>query len=62
VAGNFSTEEAAQLGKQIGVGLVIPCHYEMFEFNTVSPKAFVRAAEEIEQNYRLLQCGERLDL
>lgn len=62
VAGNFSGEEAARLGKEIGAGLVIPCHYEMFEFNTVSPDGFVRAAEQIGQNYRLLKCGERLDL
>lgn len=62
VAGNFSGEEAAQLGKEIGADLVIPCHYEMFEFNTVSPDGFVRAARQIGQNYRLLKCGERLDV
>ena len=44
VPGNFTGEEAAQLGKDIGAGLVIPCHYEMFEFNTVSPEEFVQAA------------------
>jgi L-ascorbate metabolism protein UlaG (beta-lactamase superfamily) len=62
VAGNFSAEEAAQLGKHINAGLVIPCHYEMFEFNTVSPEGFVKSAEQAEQKYRLLKCGERLDL
>jgi L-ascorbate metabolism protein UlaG (beta-lactamase superfamily) len=62
VAGNFSAEEAAQLGQQINANLVVPCHYEMFEFNTVSPDGFVKFAEEIGQNYRLLKCGERLDL
>lgn len=62
VAGNFSAEAAAQLGKHINAGLVIPCHYEMFEFNTVSPEGFVKFAEEIGQNYRLLKCGERWDL
>jgi L-ascorbate metabolism protein UlaG (beta-lactamase superfamily) len=62
VAGNFSAEEAAQLGKQIHAGLVIPCHYEMFEFNTVSPEGFVNSAEQVGQKYRLLKCGERLDL
>ena len=62
VAGNFSGEEAAQLGKQINAGLVIPCHYEMFEFNTVSPQEFESAAERIGQPYRLLKCGERVDL
>lgn len=62
VAGNFSAEEAAQLGKEIHAGLVVPCHYEMFEFNTVSPEGFARSAEQIGQKYYLLKCGERLDL
>ena len=62
VAGNFTAEEAAQLGKQIHAGLVIPCHYDMFKFNTVSPDGFIKTAEQIGQNYRLLKCGERLDL
>ena len=62
VPGNFSAEEAAQLGKEIHAGLVVPCHYEMFEFNTVSPAGFVRAAEQMGQNYRVLRCGERVDL
>jgi hypothetical protein len=42
--------------------MVIPCHYEMFEFNTVSPEGFIKAAEEIGQKYTLLRYGERLDL
>ncbi|HLO18279.1 MAG TPA: MBL fold metallo-hydrolase [Anaerolineales bacterium] len=61
VPGNFTAEEAAQLGKQITAGLVVPCHYEMFEFNTVSPQRFVVAAEKIKLEYRLLKCGERLN-
>lgn len=62
VAGNFTGGEAAQLGKDIHAGIVIPCHYEMFEFNTVSPEGFVQAAQKLGQKYRLLKCGERLDL
>jgi L-ascorbate metabolism protein UlaG (beta-lactamase superfamily) len=61
VAGNFNGEEAAALAKEIGAALVIPCHYEMFEFNTVSPEEFVKAAQRIGQKYRLLRCGERFD-
>ncbi len=60
VPGNFTAEEAAQLGKQVNAGLVIPCHYEMFEFNTVSPEGFIEAAEHIGQNYHVLKCGERI--
>jgi L-ascorbate metabolism protein UlaG (beta-lactamase superfamily) len=62
VPGNFTAEEAAQLGESVQAGAVIPCHYEMFEFNTVSPEQFVKAAEEVEQKYYILKCGERLDL
>jgi len=62
VAGNFSGEEAAQLGKEIGAGSVIPCHYEMFEFNTVSPQGFVDAANAIGCPYQVLKAGERLSL
>ena len=62
VSGNFSAEEAAQLGRQIRAGLVIPCHYEMFEFNTASPEAFKKVAKRMELLYHVLKCGERLDL
>jgi len=62
VAGNFSGEEAAQLAKQIDAGLIVPCHYEMFEFNTVSPEEFVGYAKQLGQKYHLLKSGERLDL
>lgn len=62
VAGNLSGVEAAYLGKAIGAGVVIPCHYEMFEFNTVAPTAFVQQVEALQQPYRVLQCGERVDL
>lgn len=60
VAGNFTAEEAAQLGKDMNADVVIPCHYEMFKFNTVSPQGFVNAAEKIGQRYHLPKCGERL--
>lgn len=62
VAGNLSGSEAAQIAKKIGAGLVIPCHYDMFTFNTVTTEEFVQAAEVLEQPYCVLQCGERLDL
>jgi L-ascorbate metabolism protein UlaG (beta-lactamase superfamily) len=62
VAGNFNGKEAAVLAKEIGAGLVIPCHYEMFEFNTASTEDFIRAAKEMDHPYRILKCGERLSL
>jgi len=61
VPGNFTAEEAALLGKEIHAEMIIPCHYEMFEFNSISPRGFVESAEKIGQRYQLLKCGERLD-
>src|SRR5574342_446040 len=58
VAGNFTPEEAAELGKAIGAGLVIPCHYEMFAFNTVSPQKFAAVANATGCSYQVLKAGE----
>ena len=59
VAGNLDGREAATLAKEIGARLVIPCHYDMFKFNTASPDLFVATARELGQPYRVLRCGER---
>lgn len=61
VAGNLFGDEAARLAKELGAGLVIPCHFDMFEFNTESPALFTRSCEELAQPYRVLQVGEGLD-
>jgi len=59
VAGNLNCEEAGKLGKAIGAKLVIPCHYDMFTFNTADVNDFVREAEKLDQRYRVLKGGER---
>lgn len=59
VAGNLWGREAARLAKEIGAKCVIPCHFDMFEFNTVTPDEFMTTCEEIEQPYRVMACGER---
>ena len=59
VAGNLNGREAAELAKEIGARCVIPCHYDMFEFNTASPGEFEQACQRLGQNYRVLECGER---
>jgi len=60
VAGNLNVEEAAQLGRAIGAGIVIPCHYDMFTFNTAEPEDFAEVANAIGQPYHILENGERL--
>jgi len=62
VAGNLFGREAAQLAHDIGARLVIPCHYEMFQFNTASPDEFLSACRQLHQPYQVLRCGERLEL
>lgn len=59
VAGNLNGREAARLAKAIDARLVIPCHFEMFEFNTVAPDEFIDECERLGQPYRILRCGER---
>jgi len=57
VAGNLDCKEAAELGKAIGAGCVIPCHYDMFTFNTADVNDFIKDAEKIGQAYRVLKGG-----
>lgn len=59
VSGNLDGKEAATLAHDIDANLVIPCHYDMFTFNTASPDEFVAAAKSLGQPYRVLELGER---
>ena len=58
VAGNMWGREAAQLARDIKAGCVIPCHYEMFEFNTESPDEFIQTCRELGQPFKVLRAGE----
>ncbi len=62
VSGNLDGAEAAQLAHDIGARLVVPCHYNMFAFNTASSAYFTQSAGNIGQPYRVVQLGERVDL
>jgi L-ascorbate metabolism protein UlaG (beta-lactamase superfamily) len=62
VAGNLDGREAARLAHAIGAQVAVPMHYDMFEFNTARPDAFVREAERIVQAVRVVRAGERLAL
>lgn len=59
VAGNLAAAEAASLGKSIGARVVIPCHYEMFAFNTADAGVFVHACRTVGQRGDVLRCGQR---
>lgn len=59
VAGNLDAAEAAQFGRDIGARVVIPCHFEMFAFNTADPATFVEACNRVGQRGDVLRCGEQ---
>ena len=57
VAGNLNAEEAAQLGKRSNIKHIIPCHYDMFTFNTANPDDFAEKAQLLQQGYTILPIG-----
>jgi L-ascorbate metabolism protein UlaG (beta-lactamase superfamily) len=59
IPGNLFGREAAQLARDIEAKLVIPCHFEMFEFNTASPDEFIQECRRLNQPFRVLRCGEK---
>ena len=59
VAGNLDGPQAARLAHTVGARVVIPCHYDMFTFNTASPDPFAAEAERLGQSYHILRNGER---
>ncbi|NJO25445.1 MAG: MBL fold metallo-hydrolase [Bacteroidia bacterium] len=62
VAGNLNCSEAAVLGKAIGAKYVIPCHYDMFTFNTADVNDFIAEAEKVQQPCQVLKGGQRLTI
>ncbi len=59
IPGNLFGREAAELARDIAAKLVIPCHFEMFEFNTATPGEFIQQCRRLAQPFRVLRCGER---
>jgi L-ascorbate metabolism protein UlaG (beta-lactamase superfamily) len=59
VQGNLDGAEAAHLASDIGARCAIPCHYDMFEFNTEPPDEFIVTCESLGQPYCVLRNGER---
>lgn len=61
VSGNMNADEAAALAHAIGARTVIPCHYEMFTFNTADPAGLQSACARLGQRCDVLRCGARWD-
>lgn len=62
VSGNLNASEAVWLAKNIDSKLTIPCHFHLFEFNTVEPEEFIETAEKEHIQIKVMQVGERLSL
>jgi L-ascorbate metabolism protein UlaG (beta-lactamase superfamily) len=62
VSGNLDGREAAELSRAAGVRWAIPCHYEMFAFNTASPEIFRAECQRLGQRCAVLRAGERWTL
>jgi L-ascorbate metabolism protein UlaG (beta-lactamase superfamily) len=59
---NLDAAEAARLARLVEARLAVPCHYDMFEFNTADPGEFASECERLGQPYRVLRNGERVSL
>jgi L-ascorbate metabolism protein UlaG (beta-lactamase superfamily) len=61
--GNMNGTDAARLAKSIHAKLVIPCHYDLFAFNTADPAdLLVPECQKLNQPCRVLHLGESLTL
>jgi L-ascorbate metabolism protein UlaG (beta-lactamase superfamily) len=62
VAGNLDYKEAVDLAHMVHAGAVIPCHYDLFTFNTADVNQFIQYAQQTGQKFTVLQGGERFSL
>jgi len=57
VAGNLNASEAVALAKTCGIPLIIPCHYDLFAFNTADVNEFITLAKSAGQAFLVLGLG-----
>jgi L-ascorbate metabolism protein UlaG (beta-lactamase superfamily) len=57
IAGNLNAEEAVDLAKSCNIPYVIPCHYDLFAFNTADVNEFIKLAKAKQQGYVVLHLG-----
>lgn len=65
VPGNFTVQEAAELCLEAGIGMLIPHHFGMFDFNTVAPEVIRSVLESYRPRklrWRLPDVGECLSV
>jgi L-ascorbate metabolism protein UlaG (beta-lactamase superfamily) len=64
VPGNMTAAEAIELAKRARPRFVVPHHYDMFTFNTVSVDVFIEEARRLPRGVspKVLRCGERWEI
>jgi L-ascorbate metabolism protein UlaG (beta-lactamase superfamily) len=64
VPGNMTAAEALDLAAQVRPRYLVPHHYDMFTFNTVSVETFEADARRLPPGVRsrILRCGERWEI
>ena len=60
VAGNLNASEAVSLTKACKIPVVIPCHYDLFAFNTANVNEFISIAQEMQQRFVVLDPGGKI--
>jgi L-ascorbate metabolism protein UlaG (beta-lactamase superfamily) len=60
--GNMHGADAARLAFEAAAYIAIPCHHEMFRFNTATTSRFVAECVRIGEEYRLPRAGERITI
>lgn len=62
VSGNLWGREAAQLAHDVGAKRTVPCHYDLFAFNTVTTEEFEAECRALDLPYQVLRLGEAICL
>lgn len=57
VSGNLNASEAVDLGLACKIPYIIPCHYDLFAFNTADVNEFIAIAKAKQQGYLVLDLG-----
>jgi L-ascorbate 6-phosphate lactonase len=58
--GNFTIDEAVYFAHEIGAGMTIPMHYNMFTLNTANVNDFMKAARKIGLNHLVMDHGGKV--
>ncbi|MBR1867143.1 MAG: MBL fold metallo-hydrolase [Clostridia bacterium] len=61
IIGNFNSDEAVLLAKEISAEILVPMHHDLYEVNKESPSNFVNAIERFDRlrKYHIFSPGEK---